>query len=256
MKKWTIRISVFVAACFGVLLLIGFPFAEFFAYANHQISPESGRNGTFKRYRSSQEVDVYHLGTIHGDHLESKGFHLGHLEAVIRNLKPTHLMVEIRPEDLKVGNLAQSPVEMPVATFLARKDGIPVHAIDWWQAGGSGTNSVRDDQMFANFQRVVPSTGRVLILTGFSHVLEFKPRFAQAGFVEVPMDSETKNALFQGATTPFRFPNGLAEALQASLSHVKALVDAEKDPEYRKTLERVMNRTQRRIAMIKGSVLH
>jgi hypothetical protein len=206
----------------------------------YEVFPETTRNASFDKYVSTSGVTLYHLGTIHGGHLESKTYGLGHLQAVIEGLRPDVLLVESLPEELEHGNDGDGPIEMPVVTLIARRAGIAVVGIDWWTeawllSSSGGTDEERDDHMFANLQRSLPAAGRVLVLTGFSHVLEFRSRYGAAGFTSAPFSGEEKDALFAGAPAEFRVPDGLAESLDEGIARMSARRDATDRPELKET---------------------
>lgn len=107
------------------------------------------------------------------------------------------------------------PVEMPVVTLIARREGIGVAGIDWWSPQwlqGQSTHD-RDDKMFQYLRGALPSTGTVLVLTGYAHLLEFRSRYAAAGFTRSGFSGPEKAALFAGAEAPFVFPDGLDREL-------------------------------------------
>jgi hypothetical protein len=76
--------------------------------------------------------EVFFLGTIHRAHLTTSGYTLGHVKAAYSAIRPELLLVEIRPEEMVLGNLSDGPFEMTYLTVLARADGIPVEGIDWF----------------------------------------------------------------------------------------------------------------------------
>jgi hypothetical protein len=76
--------------------------------------------------------DVFFLGTIHRSHLITSEYTLGHVKAAYLAIRPELLLVEIRPEEMALGNLSDGPFEMTYLTVLACKDGIPVEGIDWF----------------------------------------------------------------------------------------------------------------------------
>jgi hypothetical protein len=82
------------------------------------------------RYLNHKEV--FFLGTIHRLHLITSEYTLGHVKAAYLAIRPELLLVEIRPEEMALGNLSDGPFEMTYLTVLARKDGIPVEGIDWF----------------------------------------------------------------------------------------------------------------------------
>ncbi|GEM_PF-3641552 len=202
----------YVALALIALVVFSMAVTEVRYFVGYKLAPEATRNAAFDKYTASTGATVYHLGTIHGQHLETPGFGLGHLQAVIENLRPTLLVVEVQPGEMERKNPASGPVEMPIATLLAEQVGIPVAGIDWWTPAGLAlgrrTNDDRDDKMFENLLSVLPQSGQVLVLTGFSHLLEFRTRYEKNGFKRQPFSHEEKEAVFANAPSPFRYPKG------------------------------------------------
>ena len=77
-------------------------------------------------------VEVIFLGTIHNQHLSHGEYHFGHLKAAFIQAHAELLMVEVRPEQFRNGDLADGPLEMTYLSQLARAEGILVAGIDWY----------------------------------------------------------------------------------------------------------------------------
>jgi len=254
------RIAKYISVMVGAVVLGGAGLAlgneELRLYFGYTLFPKVTRNAAFARYTSVSGVTVYHLGTIHGRHLENPDFGLGHLQAVIENLKPTMLMVEVLPLELEAGNSASGPLEMPVATLIAQAAGIEVKGIDWWvqSAGVRTTSDVRDDKMFENLQAALPSEGTVLVLTGFSHWVAFRSRYAVAGFTKESFTDSSKNKVFGLPPGPFRFPAGTDETIRRAMAWASKRMNETDDATMKHNYEgkkRILEDFQNHIAAIK-----
>ena len=215
-SKYLVLLSALIVIAGGFILSV----AEVRYAVGYQLSPERTRNAGFAKYTAPSGTTVYHLGTIHGRHLETQAFGLGHLQAVIEQLRPTLVMVEVLPEEIVAGNPASGPLEMPVATLISQRAGTRVAGIDWWNEDFLEGRSPhdRDDKMFENLIDQLPSRGRVLVLTGFSHQLEFRSRYTASGFTQAHFSDAEKNALFAEVPDAFRFPDGTDEAISRAIA--------------------------------------
>ena len=234
-----VSVSAAASACGGSV-------AELAHFLHQQVDPASARNAAFYRYRSDEGAEVYHLGTVHGEHLTSPAYPLAHLGAVIHNLAPSVVLLEVRPEDMAAGNLGYAPIEMPYAYHVAREAGAHVGAIDWWVMPGTAAPADidRDDRMFALAHARIPAQDTVLILTGYSHAIEFRSRFEAAAFVPLPFPDDDKDALFAGAQDDFRFPAGMARAVDESLAIAEHERQNSDNTEWRETLSQLIARNQ------------
>jgi hypothetical protein len=208
----------------------------------YRLAPETARDLGFRVMRRDNGPAVHLLGTIHGDHLTTPAFGLEHLEAVIRNLNPSKLLLEMRPDQVAAGNVGDGPVEMPVSLLVARELGIPVDGLDWWERhdGARRTNDTRDDHMVANLLERLPISGVTLVLVGFSHVPEFVTRLGQAGFQEVALDTQEKAKLFTTGGRPWRFPPGTGEVMAGRIARDEDALSRETDPAWAERLRQVV----------------
>lgn len=198
--------------------------AELRSFVHYKVAPQGARNANFLRLGRGP-LKVYLLGTIHGDHLQTRDYALAHLAAVILHLKPDMLLVEARPEELAKGHLGDGPIEMPYALLTAREAKIPIGGIDWWQLEAGRirrTDQRRDDQMFGLLKGSLPPRGNVLVLVGFSHVAELASRLEASGFSRDSFSDQEKNALFATISQPRPFPPGMAAAIRQRIQDAKA----------------------------------
>ncbi len=49
----------------------------------YELFPEATRDAGFDKYTARSGATLYHLGTIHGRHLDEEAYGLGHLEALV-----------------------------------------------------------------------------------------------------------------------------------------------------------------------------
>ena len=200
-----------------------------------QLAPARARDANFVRLARPDGPTVYLLGTIHNRHLDTEEYSLLHVQAVIQHLRPDLLLVESRPEELAKGYLADGPIEMLFANLQAREAGIQVEGMDWWtkeHLGLRSSSEQREDRMAANILARLPERGVVLVLTGISHVAEFVPRLAKAGYQEAPFPEAEKRRLLDTAGMRLTFPPGTARYLQTRIRDTEAELRAEgKDPD-------------------------
>lgn len=183
------------------------------------VDPGYFREEKFSHCRNGAGQEIFLLGTIHTDHLTNSAYSLWNIKAVILHGSPDLLLVESRPEEMERGNIGDGPVEMPFATLVARHQGIEVQGMDWWTMEGEGIdNTARENRMFENILRDISGHGRVLILTGWSHVEGFRKRLASLGCEEMPFSADDKRALFDTADVPEVFPEGMADCIERRMA--------------------------------------
>ncbi len=218
------RVAAIVALLLVLLLVAAASVREVRDLVLYTVAPATARDANFVRY-SKGPAAVLLLGTIHGRHLTTPAFGLGHLRAVLANAAPAVLLVEARPAELARGRWGDGPLEMPFAALWGRALGLRVDGIDGWSPelqGARRTDDTRDDQLFQNLLERLPADGEALVLVGFSHVPELAGRLEAAGFVEGGLPDERKAALFAGALAPPPWPPGLAEALRQRIADAEA----------------------------------
>ncbi|MBS3788321.1 hypothetical protein KGY79_09035 [Candidatus Bipolaricaulota bacterium] len=193
------------------------------------------------RKLSNEKNKIYLLGTTHR-HFGSDGYSLRDISAVIKNLRPDILLVESRPEQLQQGNLGDGPPEMLFAHLFARSRDIPVKGMDWWnmEMSPGTTTEKRDDKMVENVLRAVSGKEKVLILTGFTHVIRFIPRLVDAGYERVGFGKNRKEELFEKGSGRLVFPEKVEYYLRKRIQHDKDLLQDIEDPEWEKALTNVI----------------
>lgn len=177
--------------------------------------------------------DVFLLGTIHGDHLETAEYGLEHIEAVVTHLRPARLLVESLPAELAAGHLADGPIEMAFAHLIGRAVGVDVRGIDWAASGPAGrrrTDDTRDDHMVENVLGALDPAGPTLVLVGYAHVPEFVERLTARGYAPVPITADEKAALFDPAGLQKPYPAGLAAAVEGRIARDEVRLAGEGDP--------------------------
>ena len=79
--------------------------------------------------------------------------------------------------------------------------------------------------MFENLREALGSYQRVLVLTGYSHLLEFRSRYLAAGFVRESFADSEKDQIFDHGARPFRLPEGLEQSLLRAVSALDRQID-------------------------------
>ncbi len=207
-----------IFACLTLLLSCSSSFRGFLLL---ELAPGSLKNIYFVHFtEAGNQEGIYLLGTIHGRHLKCRSYSLLHLQAVIEHLRPDLVLIESRPEELVRGNWGDGPPEMLFSNLTARSLGIEVKGMDWWNMEDftpphiNFLSKEREDSMFENITRHLPGHERVLILTGFSHVEDFKRRFLAIGYNKVPFSSTEKHELFDTTGGTLVFPSCMSYYLQ------------------------------------------
>ena len=219
-----VMLAVLAVLATGAGLLLAFS-SEARSLALVQLAPARARDAHFVKLARPGGPTVYLLGTIHSRHLETEAYSLLHIQAAIERLRPDLLLVESRPAELARGNWADGPIEMPFASLTARALGLRVEGMDWWgqeHLGLRRSNAEREVRMAANILERLPERGRVLVLTGFSHVVELLPRLEAAGYARVGFPRAEKRALFDTAGMELSFPPGMADAIKARIGEAEA----------------------------------
>ncbi len=223
----TLKIALSVVAAFLLIIVGILSNAEIRTFLLFKVAPTQARNSVLLRLKRPGNLEIYLLGTIHNEHLKTPDYSLAHIEAVLLHLQPTQLLVESRPEQIAVGNLADGPIEMAYASLVARAEGIAFDGIDWWDASDGSlrrTNATREDRMIDNILQRLPETGTALVLVGFSHIAEFAERLQKLGYEEAVISGEARAALFDTASVSKMFPVGMGEAVEHRIAKDKAML--------------------------------
>jgi len=223
-RRWLRRGVILFLVAVALLTVVAFSLQEVRNLILYEVMPRYARDANLVRY-TKESVDLHLLGTIHGKHLSTEDYSLAHLKAAIVHLNPKILLVEARPEEMARGRWGDGPVEMPFAALTAKASGIHVDGIDWWELKTDKlrrTDDERDDKIFANLIERLPTTGKVLVLVGFSHVPELAKRLVEAGFREERIDAEEKVELFELLDESFAYPAGMGDAIRQRIKDAEA----------------------------------
>ncbi len=216
------------------------------------INPDYFRGMKFSHYRNGDGQEVFLLGTIHTDHLTNSAYSFWNIKAVILHVSPDLLLVESRPEEMERSNIGDGPVEMPFSTLVARQAGIEVQGMDWWTMEGEGMDSeVREDRMFENIVREIAGHGKVLILTGWSHIEGFQKRFSSLGYQTVPFPAVEKYAVFDTSDIPQVFPKGLTDCIERRIEIDRETLVLETRAYWKNKLENAIRDRERYLAVIR-----
>ncbi len=180
-----------------------------------KIAPAYARDHHLVVLRDPSGSEVYLIGTIHADHLESEQYSLWHLAGALEHLRPARLLVESRQEELEAGNVCDGPIEMGFLALSGRALGVPVSGIDYWKRDLSArrTDAARDDQMFERVRASLHKPGVTLIATGFSHVAEIARRLEAEGYVAGERGGKAAAPIFSPAESRL-FPTGMSACLR------------------------------------------
>lgn len=130
---------------------------------------------------------VYILGTIHEYHFKSfLNYSYLDVQAVIENIRPDLLLLEVDQEVYNEYGVVKSPVEMIPLWCYALEEGIRVKGVDWFEVTEKSrswtTNKERDDHIFENIMTSVDKEPTVLIILGATHRMEQAKRFENSGY--------------------------------------------------------------------------
>lgn len=88
--------------------------------------------GSSSLKNNTSEKTALVIGTIHKEHLKEATYPIQSLKTIMNSYKPDLVLVEIRPEKLKSGELEDGPFEMAYVVAIANQMGIEVAGIDYW----------------------------------------------------------------------------------------------------------------------------
>lgn len=231
---------------------------ELRGYLLYRFTPAKGRLRHFFKFANTDNQLLFLLGTIHGAHLKSEGYSLLHIRAVIRNLQPDLLLIESRVEEMAKNNLADGPLEMLFAHLTAKTLGIPVMGIDWWKKERlryfRSSSTAREEHLLQNILSAITSYKRILVITGFSHVLELTKRFPKKGFPQEPFPEEEKEALFnKSATEQLLFPKEMAFYIRKRITIEKNNLLEEDNSRIRRKLQKIIIALERILAYVENN---
>jgi hypothetical protein len=199
----------------GLLALITSPH-EVISWLAFKLAPSRSKLVHFRRLQKDDPAGGFSriaiLGTIHYDHVGSGAYPLADLRAVIQNLRPDLLLVEIRPESIARGKYGEGPIEMPFAALTALEAGIGVDGMD----AVAQTFEEREDEMVRHLLEKVATRPSVLVLTGYSHVRGFLRRLKAAGYRERAFPNAEKRDSMTQAPGPLVVPPMFETAIRES----------------------------------------
>jgi len=177
-----------------------------------RLAPARFRDEKLQRFVGPAGDELYLLGTIHAQHLNTPQFGLAHLAALIGHLRPDLVLVESRPAEIARGNPGDGPIEALYAQLTARDDGAPVAGVDWWTMNPEHQidSDERERRIFQNVRASLPGHRRVLVLIGYSHLVALDVQVAAIGYRPAPLTPAQKDSLFYPAGQPASFPRGMS----------------------------------------------
>jgi hypothetical protein len=125
--------------------------------------------------RNTEKADVFVIGGIHQDHESALIYTYERMGEIYRKLHPDLLCVEVLHKYIEDGSFKGMPFDFSKFMVpLARKDGIPIFGIDWWDEV-KGNQWMQLQQKIASDQSLVPE---VKLLGGIFQLLNdyFKTR--------------------------------------------------------------------------------
>lgn len=90
----------------------------------------------FLRCSQERKTEILVLGTIHQFHYVAEGYSTTILKALLEKLQPDVVCIETRPKDFERDDYSKSPPEVgQVIVPWAKKNGVEIIPIDWWEEG-------------------------------------------------------------------------------------------------------------------------
>ncbi|MGS0973007.1 MAG: hypothetical protein ACVCEJ_07230 [Candidatus Izemoplasmataceae bacterium] len=181
-----------------------------------------------RRYQKGDTVITY-LGTMHHMHYTFEDYNFLHLKAVIDNDKPDLLLIESRPEELELGNLADGPIEMFYLHMHALRLGIPVKGIDYFneETNKPGTtNKVRDKHMLSLIDTSIKNHQQVLLAIGATHMLIHQKYLKRIGYKKVKVTKQEMDELYKHTDKEVLFPKEV-------IDYTKVRIEREKSFDYK-----------------------
>jgi hypothetical protein len=190
------------------------------------INKNTFKNKVIMKY-VKDEKEVVFLGTVHDLHFtfEQYGFH--HLKAVVKNYKPDVLLVESRQSELEIGNYADGPIEMFYLSMIARKLGIPVFGIDWYDHNShkpGTTNKLRDNHIFENIVNRIDDYSKPLVIIGATHLLAGNSILKNKGFKKVKHDMTFTKNVYETTNESLVFDKDTIQYVQKRIEREKELL--------------------------------
>lgn len=163
-------------------------------FFNSLYSAESSRT-TSKRQPSPQATEVFVVGGIHQSHERAKLYTYQRMGQLVSELRPELLCVEVEQRYIDDGSDRGMPYDFQKFMVpLARKEGIPVVGIDWWDEKRGDTWKQLQKEAFAD-PTIAPETA---LLGGLFRLLNgyFQERdFAEINSPEITALWEAQNEM-------------------------------------------------------------
>jgi hypothetical protein len=175
------------------------------------------KNNLLGKFTTTQEQEVYLLGTFHQDHF-NKWFHysMEDILSVVENVKPDVVFIEAREKYFMDYGVVDGPIDMAVVYSYCIDNDIPVNMIDWWVVDNNfksnTTNDKRDDMIFENINNKLIKTKantKVLVVCGAGHFYEQTKRFLNNGFKKQKL--KNKSTYFDRPGIEFEYPLSLED---------------------------------------------
>jgi hypothetical protein len=208
---------VLIASVGFLVVLIGF---VVFFYQNAVIAPYYGKTSNLVHYEQQDEGanrDFYIMGTIHAMHFTEKyNYAIAEIKSVIDTLEPDLILVEVRQETVDQYGALDGPIDMIYAWCYAKEKNIDVKGIDYWSPApgvrSNSTDDTRDDKLFENVLLAGKEGGKILVVCGAQHRINFKERFINAGYRKSGI-SNISNYFGHYDAEHFQYPDSMAEEI-------------------------------------------
>jgi len=249
-----------LAAGFCILVLLMMS-AQMRSFMQFRVMPSSARNGHFSRLVHQDLGDVYLVGTTHLRHYSSSSYGLRHLDALLQNAGADVVFVEARQEEVARGFYGDGPVEMPYIALRAKELQLQVRGYDWWvekTSEAKATGKTREqhmlDRLLAGLRETSPTHRKALVFIGYASFDRLRSRLQEQGFETGALDDDTKDKWFTptAAEDAFRFPAGMADAVQRRVSLLEERQKTAIDLKWKKDLERVIQRRKELLKHVQG----
>jgi hypothetical protein len=195
------------------------------------MSSYRAKENWLKKMNSSEGNQLYLLGTLHG--LDEN--HLLCIKAVVENLKPTIVLVEIRPPEFEKGNYCDGPPEMTYITLIAQKANIEVFGIDWWREELSGAQiascnweAMNDEERMGIINseernkkikdnilmNIKSGTKKALVVLGYSHIKPIMILLTKQNWHSEEIPSQEMERYFRTGDEQIVFPGGMSQYIK------------------------------------------
>ena len=218
------RIALGAALLFAGAIVVGavtgrLPVRGVLTFLQFRLRPDKVRTQQLVQLKhpTTQQV-VFLVGTTHQYHYEDSAYSIWHVKAVVTGVDADTVFIEMMRDAVDEGRLGEGPVEMPFVALAAKEAGLRVFGVDsGWDGGWQG----RQQRMYEQVKRDLPTSKRALIASGFMHVQQFQRQLEEDGFVVVDWAEDSKRAITDRKVEE-TWPPGLKEALEAAIARARA----------------------------------